>query len=220
MRLTRDFEIAQHETTQAEWVAAGFVNQSVTSGFENTDCAQPDCPVGNVTWFDALNFANRLSELHQPAYPACYNLEGCAGAPGDGFACTSVQTTSPTAYECTGCRLPTDAEWEHAARAGTTTSVYSGDLLDHPLGACHPDPNLERIAWFCANAGHTSHPVGLPEPNGWGLYDMIGNTDKWTSDSYTGLGHDRDAGEAPGGTVTATFEDFGYQCHRAATPLK
>jgi formylglycine-generating enzyme required for sulfatase activity len=67
-------------------------------------------------------------------------------------------------------RLPTEAEWEYAARAGTTESRY-GDLA--------------AIAWYHDNSGSDSHEVGTREPNAWGLYDMLGNVWEWVADVYT-----------------------------------
>ena len=75
-------------------------------------------------------------------------------------------------------RLPTEAEWEYAARAGTLGDRY---------GALH------RIAWHVYNSGDRAHPVGLKAPNGWGLYDMLGNVWEWVQDRY---------GDYPGGSVT------------------
>jgi formylglycine-generating enzyme required for sulfatase activity len=102
-------------------------------------------PVETVSWDDAMEFCRRLSAM--PAEQAARRVY----------------------------RLPTEAEWEYACRAGTATRWYCGD----------DEVGLQECAWFNKNAGRMTHPVGQKRPNAWGLYDMQGNVSQWCADLHT-----------------------------------
>ncbi len=85
--------------------------------------------------------------------------------------------------------LPTEAQWEYAARAGSSTAFPNGEITDTGCS----DPNMDAMGWYCGNAGRKTHPVGLKQHNDWGLYDMHGNVWEWCSDRY---------GNYPDGSVT------------------
>ena len=173
--LTRDFWLQETEVTQAQWSARMGNNPS-----EFYSCGD-DCPVETVNWWEALAYANAASSAE--GLPECYTLEGCNDvSPGNDLDCSAVSVNAPSGdpYACEGYRLPTEAEWEYAYRAGTTTAFYNGAITDT---GCD-DPNLDAIGWYCGNASDTTHPVAQKEPNAWGLYDLAGNVLEWTWDWY------------------------------------
>ncbi|MGX6606599.1 formylglycine-generating enzyme family protein [Micromonosporaceae bacterium Da 78-11] len=110
-------------------------------------------PVEGVSWWDAIRFCNTLSE--REGLRAAYRVRDEDDAEWDAAA--------------DGYRLPTEAEWEHACRAGTTGPRYG---------------ELDEIAWYRGTSAGRLHPVGELTPNPWGLYDMLGNVWDWCWDVY------------------------------------
>jgi len=180
VQITRGFWMKVNEVTQVEWTA---LMGTAPSYFP--DCGD-DCPVDRVSWWDAVAYCNELSR--KEGLEECYELSGCTGEAGGGcedpvptcigdYSCATVVFAGPA---CSGYRLPTEAEWEHAYRAGTTTPFYNGQIS---TASC-ADEGLDLIAWFCGSEGNGTHPVRRKEPNAWGLYDMSGNVSEWVWDWY------------------------------------
>ena len=141
------FYMDKYPVTQEQYQKAMGANPSRWKAARN--------PVEQVRWSDAVKFCNRRSELEnlQP----CYDLK-----------------TWKCDFGANGYRLPTEAEWEYACRAGTPTAYFFGD-----------DPSkLGEYAWFEKNSGRRAQPVGQKLPNAWGLYDICGNVWQWCNDFY------------------------------------
>jgi formylglycine-generating enzyme required for sulfatase activity len=157
--LTRSFLMGTTEVTQGQYAALMGTNPVVSQ----SDCTRStpetppdDAPVYCVSWVDAAHLANAAS--------AREGLESC-------YQVTGETVTWPKGPACTGYRLPTESEWEVAARGGGR-GIYAGGN------------DLGGLGWFAGNSGGRTHPVGQMSPNGHGLDDMSGNVWEWTWDTY------------------------------------
>ncbi|MBL8618141.1 MAG: SUMF1/EgtB/PvdO family nonheme iron enzyme [Deltaproteobacteria bacterium] len=151
--LSRSIEVGLTELSQAQWAA-------LMDDAPSNQPGCPRCPVEGVTWHEAARFANRLSEMD--GLEVCYSCT--ADAPG------GLCASRPDPGACVGWRLPTEAEWEAAARAGSGASWS---------GADESDP----VAWTEENTGRVC-AVGGRAPNDLALHDMSGNVWEWTNDGY------------------------------------
>ena len=197
VEISRGLVIMRTEVTQALWTEIATEEGWGTAPSFHGGC--DECPVERISWYEALAFANAMSRRH--GLPECYRLSKCAGEPGNGcgsVSCTgeyhcsvTVNAVHQTPYGCPGYRLPTEAEWELVAAAGGEqafypTAGYDGALTDPDCD----DPHMERIGWYCGNAGNTSHPVAGKSATGQGVYDMAGNVREWVWDTYGNYGSD------------------------------
>ncbi|MBL9139897.1 MAG: formylglycine-generating enzyme family protein [Verrucomicrobiales bacterium] len=149
--LTRGYWIGKYEVTQAEY-------EEVVGENPSTSVRAPNHPVESVSWFDAMDYCAKRTELERAAGRIPTNAK---------------------------YRLPTEAEWEYACRAMTTTRFPYGDDPGYKL--------LLQYAWFYDNSDGRSHPVGQKLPNPWGIHDMSGNVTEWCLDNYVSY--------LPGGTL-------------------
>jgi formylglycine-generating enzyme required for sulfatase activity len=164
--LGRESDEIQHEVTLTKgyWLGKFEVTQAQYEAVMGTNPSVfkgADLPVECVCWSEATNFCAKLTEI-----------EKAAGR-------------LPEGYEYT---LPTEAQWEYACRAGTTTALNNGKNLSDSYKC----PEMDEVGWYWYNAGIESyyqgltctHPTGQKQSNVWGLYDMHGNVEEWCLDCY------------------------------------
>ncbi|MDP8211463.1 MAG: formylglycine-generating enzyme family protein [Candidatus Stygibacter australis] len=163
------FEIGQYEVTPSEYQAVMGNNPSYFTGVTNG-------PVEMVSWFDAIEYCNRLS-MDEGITP-CYSYSTYGTNPDDWPAGWNLNNDNHTSVFCSwtanGYRLPTEAEWHFVALGGNETHnyTYSGSN------------NIGEVAWYNSNSGGTTHTVGTNADNELGTFDMSGNVFEWVWDIY------------------------------------
>ncbi len=213
--VSRDFYLAATPVTWAEWnevrdwaLANGYTDLvEGRRGSHGNDRNTPNDPVTMVSWWDAVKWSNARSQM-EGRRPVYYTSSGFGAA-------NVLRTGEPELYvdwNANGYRLPTEAEWEYAARAGTETAFYTGAITR--TGWSPVDPNLDEAGWFWGNSGERTHPVGQKQPNAWGLYDMHGNVWEWCWDVWDSDWYNRDqaSGSDPRGPAAGSFRVFRGGC--------
>jgi formylglycine-generating enzyme required for sulfatase activity len=181
VRITKPLFLGMHEVTQEQYARVMFANPSSFSekGEYSLGVASQDTrrfPVDSVSWNNATTFCNRLNAMER--LPSRYQMDG----------------SNFRSLDAIGYRLPTEAQWEFACRAGTVESYFFGN-----------DPaRLEDFAWLGNNAGGQTHAVGTKSPNPFGLHDLYGNVWEWCEDWFSPVYYSVSATENPQGPELAT----------------
>jgi sulfatase modifying factor 1 len=155
IRITRPFYMGEYEVTFEEY--DWFCEDTARSKPDDRGWGRGNLPVIHVNWYDVVAYCNWLSE--QARLPSCYSGKG-----------KNIQCD----FSADGYRLPTEAEWEYAARGGQRSQGYTY------AGSNNPD----EVAWYGDNSDGQTQPVGQKQPNELGLYDMSGNLFEWCWDWY------------------------------------
>ncbi len=186
--LTQGFYMMPTEVTRQMWADLRADQPTLPADPSDTSISSTTYhPVQRVSWHKALLFANLMSV--RDGFTRCYYKDAAYTVPVD--ATNYSEGTFFGNFDTDGYRLPTEAEWEYAARAGTTGPFSSHEPFYNSDNCMECDPFfdvLDSIAWWCWNAFGTAHKVATKLPNPWGLYDMHGNVQEWCwdwHDSYS-----------------------------------
>ncbi|MFC1584597.1 formylglycine-generating enzyme family protein [Fibrobacterota bacterium] len=205
---THDFWMDSTEVTQLDYrtlMSEAYGQNFIAPTWQATFGQGDDYPVYNIYWDDAALFCNARSI--RDGYDTVYSYTGITGFPGNGCALQGL------AVDVTknGYRMPTEAEWEYACRAGSGTDYYWGK--DHPYPANSTDTSdfnghaiwkVNSYNLTSTNAGYGTHPVATKSPNAFGLYDMSGNLYEFCHDWDGGM-YTSEAQVDPAGPATGNY---------------
>ncbi len=166
VHFAHDFYMSPCPVTQKEYASIMSANPSASAPAASVG---DSFPVFYVTWYQAVLYCNKRSRMEN--YDTVYSYSAiCTDS-----ICPWVLENLTINYNRFGYRLPTEAEWEYACRAGTTTDYYWG-------GGTQAASSAAAYAWYSPSSGGNAHKVGLLKPNAFGLYDMSGNVSQWVND--------------------------------------
>ncbi|MDR0609849.1 MAG: formylglycine-generating enzyme family protein, partial [Planctomycetaceae bacterium] len=160
VQITRNLFVGVYPVTQGEFLQLMGFNPSITTDNEL-------CPADSVTWYSAVEYCNKMSELEE--LPPFYELKAVKKRTAGTIEKADVLLLGGNGY-----RLLTESEWEYTCRAGSITPWCYGDQV----------MDVGDYAWYYDNSSMETHPVGEKKPNSWGLFDMHGNVMEWCHDWY------------------------------------
>jgi formylglycine-generating enzyme required for sulfatase activity len=186
VQITRPYYIGVFEVTYNQYDS--YTMETGKKQIEREEINRGERPAMGIDWFDAVSYCNWLSE--KEGYTPCYDIKG---------------VITECNFDADGYRLPTEAEWEFAARGGNNSKgyIYAGSN------------NADEVAWFEDNSQADYHLVGLKKPNELGLYDMSGNMWEWCWDYWDDSYYERSPVIDPTGPVSVPKQDFTYAVEKS-----
>ena len=204
------FKISKYLVTQEQYQAVMGSNPSNFNSNPQSGETQGKRPVEEVSWYDAIVFCNRLSikEGLTPAYSIGGKTDPTAWGRMPMYTGDATWDAVIIVAGSNGYRLPTEAQWEYACRAKTTTAYNTGNTISDNTG------------WYESNSGDKTHEVGKKPANAWGLHDMHGNVWEWCWDWYNDYSSGTQT-DPMGGVSSGTYRVFrGGSCDNSAERMR
>ena len=166
------FYIGKYELTQSQYQTVMGSLPSQLDSESNTNGKGNNYPVYFIDWYDAIEFCNKLSVLE--GLTPCYTVNKEQIDPDNTSDYDTLKWLVTLNTTANGYRLPTESQWEYAAKGGNKgeTFTYAGS------------DTADDVAWYNSNGGRTTKEAGTKTPNGLGLYDMSGNVNEWCWDWF------------------------------------